>query len=160
MNKKIMVIVATLLTVAMMVTPVLAFGPTKAENNKNIVYQAEDQVWMWNQLTGDVMPSKPCEGVFQEWGHTITGGKFRLMRLDAARVNIGNAVDGSSLPFPPDNPGPTFGMLLTAETRWVYLNQAGYYNLMRGFGFPAGQAAMISSWFPEGVYFKADVLGN
>lgn len=82
------------------------------------------------------------------------------MRLDASKVNIGNAEDASSWTIIPDTPGPTFGMLLNAETRWVYFNYETMYNLLRGFGMPDWMANMVRAPFdPLGCYYKADIVG-
>ena len=83
------------------------------------------------------------------------------MRLDAAEVNIGNAVDGSDWVWPrPGDEEEAFEMLLNAPTRGVYRSKAGYYNMLLGNGYMIGGAKMISGWFPEGVYFKADGVGK
>ena len=83
------------------------------------------------------------------------------MRLDAANVNIGNAVDGSEWNFPiGDNEDVCLEMLLNAPTTWVYLSKAGYYNYLRAHNYAPAGANLISGWFPEGVYFKVDIIGK
>jgi len=145
---------------AMMVAPVLAFGPINAENNKNIHSKSATRVGIWTQPTGLTFPNKLGEGVFKRW-ETVDGERRTLMRLDAAEVNIGNAVDGSEWAFPVgDNKDVCFEILLNAPTRWVYLDTEGYYNMLRGNNYGIFPASVISGWFPEGVYFKADIVGK
>lgn len=149
MKKKIIVMFVALMFVVMLVTPVLAIGPKKAKNNKNLIMQSETSVWMFN--SGEI---------FQEWFSNKTLGiKYRLMRQNASKVNIGNAVDASGWTFPANQSGACFVMLLNAETRWVYLNQTGMYNLLVGFGFPTGMATIMSGQHSDGIYYKADMVG-
>ncbi|MFC1487780.1 hypothetical protein ACFLRN_08865 [Thermoproteota archaeon] len=150
MNKKILVVTITLLFVAILVTPVMAIGPTNAKNNKNLVLQDGNQVWM-----------KHGDRVFQEWNVDALGLKIRLMRLDASKVNIGNAEDASDWVIVPMTPSATFVKLLMAETRWVYFDYEAMYNLLRGFGMPPGFANMVRAPFdPLGCYYKADIVGK
>jgi hypothetical protein len=157
-KKKILVIAFAMMFIAMMITPVLA-GPLKvpAGKNKNIneAMRTETQVYLWTNPYGS----------FKEF--SSNGYKWTLMRKNASQCSIGGAVDASDWTFPdPDSEGPTpwpisssraFMMLVNAESRWVYLDQAGAYNLLLAFFGNSGAAAMISSQFPEGVYFKADM---
>ncbi|MFC1487983.1 hypothetical protein ACFLRN_09910 [Thermoproteota archaeon] len=151
MNKKILVVIVTLLFVAMMVTPVFAaIGPTKAKNNKNITRQVGNQVWLKNK-----------GGVFQEWNTFPNGVKLRLMRLDASKVNIGNAEDASLWPpILPDMPGLTIGRVALAETNWVYFDYDTMYDLLRGFGMNEATANFIRAPFnPLGCYYKIEIVG-
>ena len=144
----------------MLITPVLAFGPLNPENNKNILSKSDTRVGIWTQPTGLTAPNKLGEGVFKRW-ETVNGEKRTLMRLDAAEVNIGNAVDGSDWVWPsPGDEDEVFEMLLNAPTRWVYLSKSGYCNMLLGNGYMTVGAKMISGWFPDGVYFKANVVGK
>ena len=147
MNRKVLGLAVGLLFVAMLVAPVLAIGPTNPEKNKN-TFGEDNQVFMFNP-----------GGVLQEW-NDVGVLKYRLMRHNASNVNKGNAVDASLWPFPVNQTGTTFVMLLTAETRWVYVDQTGMYNLLRGFGFPVPAAAFISSEHPDGAYYKVDIVGK
>jgi hypothetical protein len=159
MKKNIFVVGITLLFTVMMVTPVLA-GPLKVPEgkNKNIneMMRTETQVYLWTNPYGS----------FKEF--SSNGYKWTLMRRNASQCSIGGALDASDWTFPdPDPAGPTphpmssamaFMMLVNAESRWVYLNQAGAYNLLLAFFGDPVSAAFISSQFPEGVYFKADMI--
>jgi hypothetical protein len=156
MKKKILVVGITLLVAVMMVTPVLA-GPLKVPEgkNKNINedMRTETQVYLWTNPYGS----------FKEF--SSNGYKWTLMRRNASQCSIGGAVDASDwvFPHPPSTPHPQssgmcFMMLVNAESRWVYLNQESMYNLLYGFFGNPVAAAMISSQFPEGVYFKADMI--
>ena len=136
----------------MMVTPVLA-GPLKVPEgkNKNIneMMRTETQVYLWTNPYGS----------FKEF--YSNGYKWTLMRRNASQCSIGGAVDGSEWDY---TTGPiAFVRLLQADSRWVYFDQDGMYNILVAFGFPTVPidfAAMISSQFPEGVYFKADWIGK
>jgi hypothetical protein len=155
MNKKIFMVTITLLFAVMMITPVLA-GPLKvpAGKNKNIneLMRTETQVYLFTNSYGS----------FKEF--YSNGYKWTLMRKSASQCSIGGAVDASDwdFPHPPLTPHPQssalcFNMLVDTG-KWVYLNQAGAYNLLYGFFGNPDAAAMISSQFPEGVYFKADMI--
>ena len=156
MKRKILVVGITLLFVVMMITPVLA-GPLKVPTgkNKNIneAMRTETQVYLWTNPYGS----------FKEF--FSNGYKWTLMRKNASQCSIGGAVDASDWTFPdpavtghPQSSGIAFMMLVNAESRWVYLNQAGIYNLLLAFFGDSGSAAFISGQFPEGVYFKADMI--
>ena len=162
MNKKILGVAITVLVIAMLVAPVLAFGPINPpeDKNKNTLSSSETSVTIWTKPTADLFPSKLGEGVFKNWRTREDGTKTTYTRLDAAKVNIGNAEDGSAWTFPVNDPEASFELLLNAETKWVYLSMEGYYNMLLGNGYPPGAAGVISGWFPEGVYFKATVVGK
>lgn len=163
MNKKIVSVAVFLLVLAMLATPVLAFGPIKPateEKNKNALSTSEFRVTIWTKPTGDPFPMKLGEGVFKSWRTSEDGTKTTYTRLDAAQVNIGNAEDGSAWTFPVNDPDATFELLVNAETKWVYLSMEGYYNMLLGNGYPPMVSGWISAWFPEGVYFKATVVGK
>ena len=158
MKKKTLVIAFATMFIAMMITPVLA-GPLKvpAGKNKNIneAMRTETQVYLWTNAYGS----------FKEF--SSNGYKWTLMRKNASQCSIGGAVDASDWPFPdpnsPSTPWPmssgiSFMMLVNAESRWVYLDQAGAYNLLLAFFNSTVSATVISSQFPEGVYFKADMI--
>lgn len=149
MKKKILVPIFTLLILVMMITPVLAaIGPTKAREgkNKNIVLQSGDTVW-----------KKSKNQVFQEWvTNEAQGWSYKLMRLDASKAKIGNAEDGSLWTITPDTPGPTFMMLVRAETNWVYFDYYAMYDLLRGFGMNDATANAVRAPFdPVGCYYRA-----
>jgi hypothetical protein len=161
MKKKILIIAVALMFIAMMITPVLA-GPLKVPKgkNKNIneAMRTETQLYLWTNPYGS----------FKEFFYnSTTGYKWTLMRKNASQCSIGGAVDASDWPFPdpnsPSTPWPmssgiSFMMLVNAESRWVYLDQAGAYNLLLAFFNSTVSATVISSQFPEGVYFKADMI--
>jgi hypothetical protein len=156
MNKKILVAGITMVFAVMMVTPVLA-GPLKVPEgkNKNIneMMRTETQVYLWINTYGS----------FKEFYSNEI--KWTLMRRNASQCRIGGAVDASDWSFPdpaltghPMSSMIAFGMLVDTG-KWVYLNQPGAYNLLLAFFGDPGSAAFISSQFPEGVYFKADIMG-
>jgi len=150
MKNKILVVGITLLFTVMMVTPVLA-GPLKVPlgKNKNINedMRSETQVYLWTNPYGS----------FKEFYYNSeTGLKWTLMRRNASQCSIGGAVDGSEWDY---ITGPiAFVRLLQADSRWVYFDQDGMYNILVAFGFPPAFAEPVSSQFPEGVYFKADMI--
>jgi hypothetical protein len=150
MNKKILVPIFFLLILVMMITPVLAaIGPTQASTgkNKNIVLQNGDTVWLKVKFGQ----------VFQEWvTNEAQGWSYKLMRLDASKAKIGNAEDGSLWTIIPDNSGPTFMMLVRAETNWVYFDYDAMYDLLRGFGMDDTMANAVRAPFnPLGCYYRA-----
>jgi hypothetical protein len=151
MKKKILVVGITLLSLVMLVTPVLA-GPLKVPvgKNKNInegMPPSETTVYLWTNPGGS----------FKEFYYNSeTGLKWTLMRRNASQCSIGGAVDGSDWDY---STGPiAFVRLLQADSRWVYFDQDGMYNILVAFGFPPVFAGIVSSQFPEGVYFKADII--
>jgi len=150
MKKKIFSVFVGVLFGIMLVTPVLAIGPMNVPEgkNKNIAVPYPNAVWLFTD-----------HGSFQEF-YDDGVVRYRLMRKNASICNIGGAVDASGWPFPPGDSGTCFVMLLTAESRWVYVNQAGMYNLLIGFGFPDFMAAAVSGMHPDGAYYKADMVGN
>jgi hypothetical protein len=150
MKNKILVSILTLLIFVMMITPVLAaIGPTKAnaDKNKNIIVQYASTVWLKVKFGQ----------VFQEWvTNEAEGWSYRLMRLDASKAKIGNAEDGSLWTITPDTPGPTFMMLVRAETNWVYFDYDAMYDLLRGFGMSDAMANGVRAPFdPAGCYYRA-----
>ena len=155
MIKKILVVGINLLFVVMLITPVIA-GPLKVPigKNKNIneAMRTETQVYLWTNPYGS----------FKEF--FSNGYKWTLMRKNASQCSIGGAVDASDWTFPdpnvtghPQSSGIAF-MMLVDTGKWVYLNNDGAYNLLLAFFGDPGTAAFISSQFPEGVYFKADMI--
>ena len=159
MKNKILVVGITLLFAVMMVTPALA-EPLKvpAGKNKNIneMMRSETSVYLFTNPFGS----------FKEfYSNSETGAKWSLMRKNASQCSIGGAVDASDwdFPHPPSTPHPQSSaicfMMLVDAGKWVYLNQAGAHNLLYGFFGNPVAADMISSQFPDGVYFKADWVG-
>jgi hypothetical protein len=158
MNKKVLGFALTVFFLAMLVAPVLAFGPSKATNNKNLVHLQVDeetgssQVWMWNQPTGDEEPLKPANGVFQEWiFNGETGFKFRLWRKDASRCKIGNAIE-----IPPET--ASIMMVMANRPRWCYLSQDAYYHFLSL--MPGLDENVIAPYFPDGIYMRITFPGE
>ena len=159
MKKRILVVGITLLFAVLMVTPVLA-GPFKvpAGKNKNINedMRSETQLYLW---------TNPYGSLNEFYYNSETKMKWTLMRRNASQCSIGGAEDGSEWDY---STGPiAFVRLLQADSRWVYFDQDGMYNILAAFGFSTDvtqppyvdMAAIVSSQFPEGVYFKADIMG-
>lgn len=179
--KKILIITATLLFIAMMVSPVLAFGPINVPDGKNknrLGGVTTMGVTHWNQI---IEPGTlPRDGVFKSWATTETGQKWTYQRLDAADVNIGNAIDGSSLDFDQhweqiedptdpnyrdtvwyDQEGAYNELLNAGNNKWIWLDRATYRSYLRAVGYTFGAAWFISGFFAEeGAYFKVNVVGK
>ena len=179
MKKKILVASVTLLFVAMMVTPVLAFGPVNVPDGKNknrLGGVTTTGVTHWNQITNGL----PRDGIFKSWRTSESGQKTTYQRIDAADANIGNAIDGSSIDFDqyweqvedPEDPDyrdtiwydqeGAFNELLNAgNNKWIWLDRATYRSYLRAFGYTFGGAMFISGFFTgEGAYFKVNVVGK
>lgn len=172
MKKKILIFTVTFLFVAMIVSPVFAFGPINPEQgkNKNRLHGITDNpeiisVTNWNQI---IEPGTlPRAGVFKSWMIVKeTGQKATYQRLHADRFHIGNAVDGTDLPF--DNywgtdwndPVGAF-MELANAGNWVYLDSDAYQSYLRAYGYSPIAAYWISHMYtPEGAYFKATIVGK
>ena len=77
MNRKLVVVVVTVMAVAMLATPVLAIGPINAENNPNVMFLPDG--------VGLTLPSN----VSQQWYQAA--GKH-LMIKDARYFQINNAL--------------------------------------------------------------------
>ena len=152
MNTKIFIVFVGVLFGIMLVTPVLAIGPIKSPEgkNKNIGMRFPNSVWFFTD-----------HGSFQEW-YDDGEAKWRLMRKNASICSIGGAVDGSGWNFTAvEDSAGAFVMLLRADSRWVYFDQTGMYNLLaEGFGMPAAMATAVSGTHPDGAYYKADMIGH
>jgi hypothetical protein len=152
MNKKILCVFVGVLFGIMFVAPVLAIGPIKSPEakNKNVGTRFPNSVWFFTD-----------HGLFQEF-YDDGSIRYRLMRKNASICSIGGAVDGSSWDFTAvEGAVGAFMMLLTADSRWVYFDQTGMYNLLaEGFGMPPPMAATVSGTHPDGAYYKADMVGH
>jgi hypothetical protein len=137
--KKIAVVFALFLTLAMLATPVLALGPKKAKSNPNVDFP----------LYGGVALDSPS-GVHQEW----TIGTKHLMWLDARefkRQSI-EVVDVSQV--------------AEFENKWLYFSATIYGDWLAAvLGAPPGSQNWIglhiwaSTNFPYGVYYREVLVG-
>jgi hypothetical protein len=149
MNKKILVIAVALMFAAMMVAPVAAAGPIKAniDKNKNLVF--------YNESPSSIMVRLINQGaVMHEWINPATTREWHLQRRDASKVNIGNALEGQF-----DTVQANLPVFLEYENKWLYLTQDQYSNMLQGFGFTEEVADGVASGFPDGVYFKVNFIG-
>jgi hypothetical protein len=138
MKKKILMIVVACMVVAMLVTPVMAIGPTNAEGkNPNLVIVLggmNTQIWL---------PS----GVMNEWiNNPMTPGPFRVTLKDAAKFQIKKAI----------NIGPADLMQIYAtENQWFLLSQPAFAALLSALG---GDPS-IADPYTEGIYLKMVFVG-
>ena len=147
--RKVLVAAFSLLFVAMMIAPVLAVGPIKAniDKNKNLVYYRERE-------TGITVRMINQGAVFHEWINPTTYREWHLQRRDASKVNIGNAIEGQFVTITNN-----VAVFQEYENKWLYLTQEQYTNMLQGFGFPQAAAEGVAAGFPEGVYFKVNFIG-
>ncbi len=158
----------------MLVSPVLAIGPTNPPDgkNKNELHQkTATEVTHWNQII--VEGQLPRDGIFKRWVTPEDGRRRTYQRHDARDVNMPNAFDGSDLPFDDywteSEDGVTltrdevgaFELLLYVPTKWVYLDADAYQSLLRANGYDRMVAWYISHlFFPDGAYFKVTYVGR
>jgi hypothetical protein len=163
MNRKLSGIIVAILVSAILVSPVMAIGPTNAGqvgNNPNLTLNPNGQPTMDN-------PS----GSRRVWGHDI------VFWLDASKANgvINNAIiaDISTLSALGKNPDEFNNM-------WIYLSGEHYGNtfnnpidnpdvgshgmfywMLRGLGFPHSYALAVAlDRAPDGFYFRMHDSGS
>ena len=134
MNKIIIVGILAVLTLAIMVTPVMAIGPEKAKNNPwREVALGGTNVQLW-------LPS----GVMNEWiNNPVLPGPLRVQIKDAAKFQIEAVVAASPLE------------VLSTENQWFYLNQ-GIFGALLG---AVGADPSIASDYSAGAYMKIVYVG-
>jgi len=135
MNKKMLVSALGVLTIVMIVTPVMAFGPGNAKNNPWLVVAFEGaNVQLW-------LPS----GVMNEWiENPMLPGPLRVQIKDAAKFQIKNALVATS---PPE--------VLLSDNQWFYLDQ-GIFMALLGL---VGADPAIALGYSEGAYMKVVSVG-
>jgi len=138
MNKKMLGVFISLFVVTMLVTPVMAIGPTNAEGkNPNLVIVLggmNTQIWL---------PS----GVMNEWiNNPMIPGPFRVTLKDAAKFKINKAI----------NIGPADLMqIYVTENQWFLLSQPAFAALLTILG---GDPS-IADPYTEGIYLKMVFVG-
>jgi len=133
MNKKILMIIMACMFVAILVTPVVAIGPTNAEGkNPNLV------VVMGGMNTQIWLPS----GVMNEWiNNPMHPGPFRVTLMDAAKFQMKNAIAI----------GPADLMQIFAtENQWFLLSQPAFAALLTILGADPA----IANPYNQGIYMK------
>ena len=135
MNKKILAIIVTLLSVSMFVAPALAIGPEKAKNNPHlIIASGGTNVQMW-------LPS----GVMNEWiNNPALPGPLKVQVKDAAKFQINNAIIATSVPE-----------VLFSDNQWFYLDQGLFMALLGAVG--ADPASGLG--YTQGAYMKVTTVG-
>ena len=135
MNKKIIVSILAVLTMAIMVTPAFAIGPEKAENNPwRVVALGGTNVQLW-------LPS----GVMNEWiNNPAFPGPIRVQVKDAAKFQINKAVIATSVPE-----------VLMSDNQWFYLDQGIFIALLGA----VGADPSIGLGYSEGAYMKVVSVG-
>jgi hypothetical protein len=137
MNKKVLVVMTSLLAVAVFVAPVLAIGPGKAENNPNL----------------EVMPYAHIihapNGIALEW--TISDPPYKVQFKSASNFYIGNAEEVTIA-----DPSQGWQVLLIED--WIYLSQESFLNFCLFLGEP--NAAEIAAMYPQGLYHRGFQVGK
>jgi hypothetical protein len=153
MNKKVFVLTVALMTVATLVTPVLAIGPIDSEGNPNTTFPAYGVALN--------LPS----GVFHEW---VQGSGKHLTYKDAAEFKIKNAIVVTDVT-----------QVSELENKWIYFSVsiwgdwlAFIFNLSQYIEDPQNPGSYIPnpawigvhnfalSHFPDGVYYKEGFVGE
>lgn len=141
MNRKVLVFVVALSTVAMLITPVLAIGPQNAENNQNVDFPSY----------GVALESP--SGMNQEW---VNGINKHLMWIDAKEFKINNAFVVTAI-----------SQVSEMENKWLFFSAIIYGDwLAFVYGAAPGTPAYkgIHMWaltnYPEGVYYREVLVGK
>jgi hypothetical protein len=137
MNKKVLGVFVSLLAVAMLATPVLAFGPKNAlgKNPNVIIHGFNTQMWL---------PS----GVMNEWiENPEQPGPIVVTVKDAAKFRIKKA-------YVIDDPAMV-EMIFGMENHWVKLSQEALAAFLAMVGFDPALAA----GFPDGIYIQMVYVG-
>ena len=138
MNKKTLGIAITLLTLAMMATPVLAIGPENAiGKNPNIIGPSP---WGFDLVLRN--------GVVHGW-ITVTPLPKTELILDAQKFQIKNAIVAT---YP--------AQVNEIENQWYFLSYDMWYDFLIMMGVPPPMAEYIASMHPEGLYFKWNYVGQ
>ena len=138
MNKKILVIAASLIFVAMLTTPVLAIGPKKTEGkNPHVEIHFGTNTQMW-------LPS----GVMNEWiENPAQPGPIVVTVKDAAKFQIEKA-------YVINDPA-MIEMVFGMENQWAKLSQEALAAFLAIVGFDPALAA----GFPDGIYIQMVYVG-
>jgi hypothetical protein len=139
-NKKILGLAVTLITVAMLATPVLAIGPENAiGKNPNLIGPSP---WGFDMVLDN--------GVVHGWIVYVYPVPKLDWLLDAGQFKIKNA-------FVVTDPIQVLGM----ENKWLFLSPDVYYDLLVNiYGVPPSFAEYLLSMHPQGVYNKWNFVGQ
>ena len=137
MNKKILMFTLLPLVLSVIVAPVMAIGPQKAEKNPHIIVVPHGV-----QLP---LPS----GVFNEWMADREGPMDRVHILNASKFKIRKA-------FVLADPADLFGL----ENKWVYISQGVFVQLLMMFSYTEPEAIAIAAMYPNGIYFMFVNVGK
>jgi hypothetical protein len=141
MNKKVLVIVVAILTLAIFTTPVLAIGPQNAVNNPNV------------EVLSYGVSLESANGMTQEWVNTIDK---HLMYKDAREYKINNAFVITDISQVAEN-----------ENKWLFFSAVIFGDWLC-FVFRATPGSNIwiglHMWalqnYPDGAYYREVLVGK
>ena len=136
MNRKLVVVVVTVMAVAMLATPVLAIGPINAENNPNVMFLPDG--------VGLTLPSN----VSQQWYQAA--GKH-LMIKDARYFKINNALVVTDISQGAQNENKWLFFSVPMFAQWIVLHM--------GLPYEAALGLVTATW-PQGVYYREVFVGK
>jgi hypothetical protein len=135
MNKKIFAFSLAILTMVLAISPVMAFGPGNAKNNRWLTVAFEGtNIQLW-------LPS----GVMNEWiENPAYPGPIRVQVKDAAKFQILTATVATSVPE-----------VLLSDNQWFYLDQSLFAILLGA----VGANPAIAAEYTDGAYMKVTTVG-
>ena len=136
-KNKVLGVAVVFMTIAILVSPVLAIGPTSVPEDKNPNLELappNTQIWL---------PS----GIMNEWIITPAAGELKVTLKDAAKFQISKAIPIS---IPAD-----ILTFFANENQWFYWTQDDF----RAFLFGGGYDSAIADNYEAGVYIKMNFVG-
>jgi hypothetical protein len=147
-NRKVLGIAVVLMAVVMLAPQVMAIGPEEAVGNNPNLMQLPYGIGLYP-------PLGTHETMNNEWiQENIRGYREHDLWMDAARYQVGNA-------FVVPNTPPVVGQVynIDSQNKWLYLNQDVFAVMLEVWGFPSQIIPFIVAQYPQGIYYKWNLLG-
>jgi hypothetical protein len=147
-NKKVLGIAFVFLAVIILAPPVMAIGPENAvEENPNLMALPYG--------IGLYPPLGTHEAMNNEWiQENIRGYRQHDLWMDAARYQVINAI---VVPNTPPVASQVYN--IDNQNKWLYLNQDVFAVMLEVWGFPSQIIPFIVAQYPQGIYYKWNLLG-
>jgi hypothetical protein len=147
-NRKVLGIAVFLMAVAMLAPQVMAIGPEEAVGKNPNLMQLPYGIGLYP-------PLGTREAMNNEWiQENARGYREHDLWMDAARYQVGNA-------FVVPNTPPVAGQVynIDNQNKWLYLNQDVFAVMLEVWGFPSQIIPFIVAQYPQGIYYKWNLLG-
>jgi hypothetical protein len=147
-NRKVLGIAVVLMAVVMLAPQVMAIGPEEAVGKNPNLMQLPYGIGLYPPLL-------TAEAMNNEWvQENVRGYRQHDLWMDAARYQVGNA-------FVVPNTPPVVGQVynIDNQNKWLYLNQDVFAVMLEVWGFPSQIIPFIVAQYPQGIYYKWNLLG-